>query len=68
MSEATKVKSHFSPVSGSDVRHVFDEDGSRLLGVIIKEGRGKYRVQRMDGKVRMKDTLNDAFKTIRRSN
>lgn len=68
MSEATKVKSHFSDVSGSDVRHVYDADGKSLLGIIFKEGRGKYRVQRIDGKVRHKATLNDAFKTVRRSN
>mgnify|MGYP006951076344 CR=1 FL=1 len=68
MSEATKVSSHFSDVSGSNVRHVFDEDGKSLLGIIFKEGRGKYRVQRIDGKIRTKETLQDAFKTVRRSN
>ncbi len=65
---ANKVTSHFSPVSGTDVRHVFDEEGKKLLGVIIKVGRGKYRVQRVDGKMRMKDSLTDAFKTVRRAN
>ena len=65
---ANKVTSHFSPVSGTDVRHVFDEDGKKLLGVIIKVGRGKYRVQRIDGKVREKESLNEAFKTVRRAN
>lgn len=68
MSEATKVTSHFSTVSGSDCRHVFDEDGKKLLGVIIKIGRGKYRVQRVDGKTRTKETLQDAFRTVRRAN
>ena len=65
---ANKVTSHFSSVSGSDVRHVYTEDGKTLLGVIYKMGRGKYRVQRMDGKSREKDSLKEAFKTCRRSN
>lgn len=65
---ANKVTSHFSSVSGSDVRHVYTEDGKTLLGVIYKMGRGKYRVQRIDGKSREKDSLKEAFKTCRRSN
>lgn len=65
---ANKVTSHFSSVSGSDVRHVYTEDGKTLLGVIYKMGRGKYRVQRMDGKSREKDSLKEAFQTIRRKN
>lgn len=68
MSEASKVTSHFSPVSGSECRHVYSEDGKSLLGVIIKVAKGKYRVQRLDGKVRLKDNLQDAFRTIRRAN
>lgn len=67
MSEATKVQSHFSNVSGSEVRHVYSEDGKSLLGVIYKEGKGKYRIHRMDGKIRHKDTLQASFKTIRRA-
>lgn len=68
MSSKTKVISHFSKVTGSDTRHVYSEDGKYLLGMILKMGRGKYRVIRMDGKERTKDTLTDAFKTIRRAN
>lgn len=67
MSKPNKVVSHFSD-TGTDVRHVYSEDGSMLLGVIYKLGRGKYRVLRMDGKTRNKDNLTDAFKTIRRAN
>lgn len=65
---ANKVTSHFSSVSGSDVRHVYTEDGKTLLGVIYKMGRGKYRVQRIDGKLREKDSLKEAFQTVRRKN
>ncbi len=62
-----KVKSHFSD-QDRDVRHVYTEDGDKLLGVIYKLGRGRYRVMRMDGKERTKSNLTDAFKTIRRVN
>ena len=64
---SNKVISHFSDTD-RDVRHVYTEDGDKLLGVIYKLGRGKYRVMRMDGKARTKTTLTDAFKTIRRVN
>ena len=63
-----KVVSHISATVGSDIRHVYTEDGSTLLGMILKLGRGKYRVLRMDGKERVKGTLTEAFKTIRRAN
>lgn len=53
---------------GSDIRHVYTPDGEQLLGMILKLGRGKYRVLRMDGKERTKETLTEAFKTIRRAN
>ena len=65
---ANKVTSHFSPTSGSDVRHVYSEDGNTLLGIIFKMGRGKYRVQRVDGKSREKSSLAEAFQTVRRKN
>lgn len=63
-----KVVSRVSSVVGSDIRHVYTEDGQTLLGMILKLGRGKYRVLRMDGKERTKETLTEAFKTIRRAN
>lgn len=63
-----KVQSRASAVVGTDIRHVYTEDGETLLGMILKMGRGKYRVLRMDGKERTKSTLTDAFKTIRRAN
>lgn len=63
-----KVVSRVSSVVGSDIRHVYTEDGQKLLGMILKLGRGKYRVMRMDGKERTKETLGEAFKTIRRAN
>lgn len=63
-----KVLSRVSGVVGTDIRHVYTEDGEQLLGMILKMGRGKYRVLRMDGKERTKTTLTEAFKTIRRAN
>ena len=63
-----QVVSHYSEISGTDVRHVYDASGKTLLGTIFKIGRGKYRVLRIDGKSRVKDSLADAFKTVRRAN
>lgn len=63
-----KVISRVSETMGSDIRHVYTEDGQQLLGMILKLGRGRYRVLRMDGKEREKQTLAEAFKTIRRAN
>jgi hypothetical protein len=63
-----KVVSRVSANVGSDIRHVYTEDESELLGMILKLGRGKYRVLRTDGKERIKTTLAEAFKTIRRAN
>lgn len=63
-----KVISRVSATVGHDIRHVYTEDGKTLLGMILKLGRGKYRVLRMDGKERTKETLTEAFKTIRRVN
>lgn len=68
MSKANKVVSRVSAVVGSDIRHVYTADGEQLLGMILKVGRGKYRVLRQDGKERTKTTLTEAFKTIRRAN
>lgn len=67
MSKANKVVSRVSATVGSDIRHVYTADGEQLLGMILKLGRGKYRVLRMDGKERTKETLTEAFKTIRRA-
>ncbi len=64
----SKVVSRVSAEHGSDIRHVYTADGQKLLGMILKLGRGKYRVLRMDGKERTKTTLTEAFKTIRRAN
>lgn len=63
-----KVVSRNSATVGSDIRHVYTADGEQALGMIIKLGRGKYRVLRTDGKERTKDSLAEAFKTIRRAN
>lgn len=63
-----KVVSRISAEVGSDIRHVYTADGETLLGMILKAGRGRYRVLRVDGKEREKSTLVEAFKTIRRAN
>lgn len=63
----TQAIGHFSAISGSNCRHVYTQEG-RLLGVIYKQQDGNYRVQRMDGKIRVKDKLADAFKSIKRAN
>lgn len=67
MTTAKKAYGKFSDVSGTDVRHVYDNSG-KLLGIIRKISTG-YRVYRTaDGKTRDKQYLSDAFKTIRRVN
>lgn len=63
----TQARGHFSSISGSQCRHVYSTEG-RLLGVILKQQDGSYRVQRIDGKVRVKEKLADAFKSITRAN
>lgn len=68
MSTITQVKGSFSTVTGSDTRIVYTTDG-RILGTIKKLTDKKgYRATRLDGKVRCKPTLAEAFKTIRRGN
>lgn len=60
------VRGQFSPVAGSTVRRCYDPAGN-FLGVIVKAKTG-YRVQRSDGKSRMKSTLAEAFASIKRAN
>lgn len=68
MATAQKVVGHFSEVLGNSVRHVYSEDGQHL-GIIRKLSNGLYRCHRtLDGKVRDKETLQAAFRTIRRQN
>ncbi len=67
---ATQIKSSFSPINGSKVRRVFNDDTGMFLGTITKlENSQGYSVFRLkDGKRRVKKLLSDAFKTIRREN
>jgi len=62
----TQVRGEFSPVAGSTVRRCYDASNN-FLGVIVKT-KGGYRIQRTDGKSRMKATLAEAFASIKRSN
>lgn len=63
-----QAKGSFSSVNGSNVRIVYTNEGA-ILGTVTKLGDRKgYRVTRIDGKVRVKQTLADAYKSIRRSN
>lgn len=57
----------FSAINGSNVRIVYTPDG-KILGTVTKlsDKRG-YKVTRTDGKVRYKETLSAAYKSIRRS-
>lgn len=66
---ANQVRGSFSPINGSKVRRVFNDNGI-LLGTITKmDDNSGYRVYRItDGKMRVKAYLKDAFKTIRRAN
>lgn len=68
MSKSNKVQVRLSEAVGSDIRHVYTADGETSLGIILKVGRGKYRVLRSDGKERTKSTLTEAYRTIRRVN
>jgi hypothetical protein len=62
------VKGQFSKISGSRVRHMYTADG-QILGTITKLEDGTYRVFRLkDGKIRDKEYLVDAYKTIARAN
>lgn len=64
------TKGHFSPINGSKVRRVFNEDTGMFLGTITKldDGSG-YRIFRLkDSKMRTKKYLADAFKSLRREN
>lgn len=66
MAQVDSIKGSFSPVSGNNTRRMFDNRGN-FLGLIIKCSEG-YRVQRLDGKMRVKKTLAQAFASIARSN
>lgn len=66
MAQTDSIKGSFSPVSGNNTRRMFDDRGN-FLGLIIKCKEG-YRVQRIDGKSRVKPTLAQAFASIARSN
>lgn len=66
MTAIRAIKSEFSTVNGSKVRIVRDIRGS-ILGTITKTEDG-YRVTRVDGKVRVKPKLEQAFKSIVRAN
>lgn len=67
MANVKVVTGQFSPVAGNTVRRCYDASGA-FLGVIVKVGKGKYRVTRIDGKTRLKDSLADAFASVRRAN
>lgn len=66
MASASSVKGQFSPVAGNNTRRVFDASNN-FLGIIVKCKEG-YRVTRLDGKVRIKSTLKEAFASVARSN
>lgn len=57
----------FSKVSGSKVREMRLSDGT-FLGFIEKLDEGGYRIIRADGKSRVKPLLEEAYRSIARSN
>lgn len=59
------AKGSFSAINGSQVRIVYTTDG-KILGTVRKLDKG-YQVVRVDGKVRTKETLQAAYKSIRRA-
>lgn len=61
------ITGKFSKESGSKVRDMFDSDGN-FLGLVTKLDGGGYRVLRTDGKVRDRDTLKEAYRTVARAN
>lgn len=61
------VKGNFSDINGSRVRRMYDSNGV-FLGLITKMDNGNYRVTRMDGKIRIKEYLQDAIKSVARRN
>lgn len=63
-----ECKGSFSQVSGSSVRIVYTDSG-KILGTVKKlEGNKGYKITRtIDGKVRTKPTLAEAYKSIRRA-
>lgn len=68
MATIKAARGHFSELAGTQVRRVYSEEGT-LLGVIRKLEAGGYRVYRqLDGKIRDKRSLKEAFQTIRRAN
>lgn len=67
MKTSNVVYGKFSDIGGTGVRHVYDAAGN-LRGVIRKKEAGGYRIYRVDGKVRDKEKLQDAFASIKRQN
>lgn len=54
--------------NAANVRRIYDASGN-FVGTVTKPENGGYRVFRhKDGKVRVKDKLADAYKTIARAN
>lgn len=66
MAKSAAVKGHFSPIAGNNTRRVYD-NRDNFLGIIVKCSEG-YRITRLDGKVRVKATLAEAFRSVARSN
>jgi hypothetical protein len=64
--QARAVTGQFSPVAGSTVRRCYDASNN-FIGIIVKCKEG-YRIQRVDGKSRVKRTLAEAFSSIKRAN
>lgn len=66
MKTSNGVRGKFSPVAGNNTRRCYDASNN-FIGVIVKCREG-YRIQRVDGKTRIKPTLAQAFRSIARQN
>lgn len=68
MKTAKILKGSFSPTAGSKVRRIYDAYRNPV-GTITKNDDGGYTVYRFkDGKIKRKNTLEDAFKAMARQN
>lgn len=60
------VKGQFVENTNNKIRKIYK--GEELVGMITKLDEGGYRITRMDGKVRFRDKLEEAYLTCARAN
>lgn len=60
------VKGQFVENTNNKIRKIYR--GEELVGMVTKLDEGGYRITRMDGKVRERKTLEEAYLTCARAN